>query len=71
MSRPPPSPQKQLIFIVVFGLVVAALSYVGTFFFPREAKPLFYLEGWAFLVAIVFWAVERAVRGAIDGKKKV
>lgn len=65
MSRIPPSSRQQFVFIILFGAIAAGLIYVVWFILPRQAIQMWYLEGWTYTVAGVFWLIERTVRNLL------
>jgi hypothetical protein len=64
-----PSPQKQITFLVIFGVIIAALIFAVSFYLPQDAAKLAYMGCWVILIAGAFWLVERVIGGAL-GKKK-
>ncbi|HET9149374.1 MAG TPA: hypothetical protein VFO61_02745 [Alphaproteobacteria bacterium] len=70
MERLPPSPSRQFLFIIAFGIGIAFLVYLGSLVYPREAVMVWHLEAWTYVVAGVFWFVDRTIRNLFAKRAK-
>lgn len=64
-----PSPQKQMTFLVVFGVGIAALIFALSFYLPQDAAKLAYMACWTVAIAGAFWLGERVISGVLSKKK--